>query len=150
VHIDPCIFFRKSDEISCRSGGSRPKIDPENRVLPPNQRFHTFEAPTCNSVEWLLKCIAQANAMADRIPFRVNPMLAILVDRPFEKLGWIYEQKYDGYRILAYKEGSRVTLLTPHSFFAVADAVRRLSAEVSMAVIFAKLHSLNAAPPCRS
>jgi ATP-dependent DNA ligase len=50
--------------------------------------------------------------MADRIPFRVNPMLAILVDRPFEKPGWIYEEKYDGYRILAYKEDSRVTLLS--------------------------------------
>jgi len=31
-------------------------------------------------------------------------MLAILVDRPFEKPGWIYEEKYDDYRILAYKD----------------------------------------------
>ncbi len=73
--------------------------------------------------------------MADRIPFRVNPMLAILVDRPFEKTGWIYEEKYDGYRILAYKEGSRVTLLSrngkdrTHTFSAVADALRKLPAE---------------------
>src|SRR4051812_45714033 len=50
--------------------------------------------------------------MKDRIPFRVRPMLATLVDQPFHKPGWVYEEKYDGYRILAYKEGSQVTLLS--------------------------------------
>jgi len=48
----------------------------------------------------------------DRIPFRVRPMLATLVSKPFERLGWVYEEKYDGYRILAYKEGPKVTLLS--------------------------------------
>jgi bifunctional non-homologous end joining protein LigD len=48
----------------------------------------------------------------DRIPFRVRPMLATLVSKPFEWLGWVYEEKYDGYRILAYKEGAKVTLLS--------------------------------------
>lgn len=51
-------------------------------------------------------------AEKDRIPFRVMPMLATLVRKPFNKPGWIYEEKYDGYRILAYKEGDRVTLLS--------------------------------------
>ncbi len=39
-------------------------------------------------------------------------MLATLVDRPFHRPGWVYEEKYDGYRILAYKEGRHVTLLS--------------------------------------
>ena len=43
--------------------------------------------------------------MSDRIPFRVKPMLATLVKQPFDKPGWVYEEKYDGYRIMAYKEG---------------------------------------------
>ena len=50
--------------------------------------------------------------MPDRIPFRVKPMLATLVSQPFDSPGWVYEEKYDGYRLLAYKEGSRVTLLS--------------------------------------
>ena len=50
--------------------------------------------------------------MTDKIPFRVEPMLPTLVSKPFHKPGWIYEEKYDGYRILAYKEGSEVTLLS--------------------------------------
>jgi bifunctional non-homologous end joining protein LigD len=39
-------------------------------------------------------------------------MLATLVAEPFNAKGWVFEEKYDGYRILAYKEGSRVTLLS--------------------------------------
>jgi len=50
--------------------------------------------------------------MNDRIPFRVRPMLATLADKPFDKPGWVCEEKYDGYRILAYKEGPAVTLLS--------------------------------------
>jgi len=39
-------------------------------------------------------------------------MLATLYPEPFDRPGWIYEEKYDGYRILAYKEGSKVTLMS--------------------------------------
>jgi DNA ligase D-like protein (predicted ligase) len=39
-------------------------------------------------------------------------MLATLVLEPFHKPGWVYEEKYDGDRILAYKEGPRIQLLT--------------------------------------
>jgi bifunctional non-homologous end joining protein LigD len=31
-------------------------------------------------------------------------MLATLVSEPFDRPGWVYEEKYDGFRILAYKE----------------------------------------------
>lgn len=70
--------------------------------------------------------------MSDRIPFRVRPMLATLVSKPFDRPGWVYEEKYDGYRILAYKEGSHVTLLSRNdidrtdAFKHVADAVLAL------------------------
>jgi len=61
-------------------------------------------------------------------------MLATLVRKPFDKPGWTYEEKYDGYRILAYKEGDRITLLSRNSkdrtkmFSIVAEAVANLSA----------------------
>jgi len=70
--------------------------------------------------------------MSDRIPFRVQPMLATLVREPFDRPGWVYEEKYDGYRILAYKEGERVTLYSRNAkdrtatFVSVADAVSKL------------------------
>src|SRR5437870_6684118 len=59
-------------------------------------------------------------------------MLATLVGEPFHEPGWVYEEKYDGIRILAYKEGSQVTLLSrkdknrTESFPAIARAVGAL------------------------
>jgi bifunctional non-homologous end joining protein LigD len=59
-------------------------------------------------------------------------MLATLVDEPFHRKGWVYEEKYDGYRILAYKEGPRVTLYSRNAkdrtagFSAVAKALAQL------------------------
>jgi len=35
-----------------------------------------------------------------------------LVREPFHRPGWIYEEKVDGWRILAYKDGARVRLLS--------------------------------------
>jgi len=63
-------------------------------------------------------------------------MLATLVKEPFQQPGWIYEEKYDGYRILAYKEGRRVTLLSRNAkdrtghFQSIAVAVSALPPKV--------------------
>jgi bifunctional non-homologous end joining protein LigD len=32
--------------------------------------------------------------------------------KPFSRKGWVFEEKYDGVRILGYKEGNKVTLLS--------------------------------------
>ena len=71
----------------------------------------------------------------DRVLFRVRPMLATLVRKPFHHPGWVYEEKYDGYRLLAYKEGSKVTLLSRNDhnrterFSGIAAAIAKLPAK---------------------
>jgi DNA ligase D-like protein (predicted ligase) len=47
-----------------------------------------------------------------KVPFRLSPMLAASADKPFTKPSWIFEQKYDGVRILSYKEGEQVSLMS--------------------------------------
>jgi bifunctional non-homologous end joining protein LigD len=60
-------------------------------------------------------------------------MLATLIQRPFHKAGWVYEEKYDGFRILAYKEGTRVSLLSRNgkdrtqTYANIAAAVAKLA-----------------------
>jgi bifunctional non-homologous end joining protein LigD len=59
-------------------------------------------------------------------------MLATLVGEPFDKPGWVYEEKYDGYRLLAYKEGEQVRLISRNdidrssSYPEVAEAIAKL------------------------
>jgi bifunctional non-homologous end joining protein LigD len=59
-------------------------------------------------------------------------MLATLVSEPFDKPGWVYEEKYDGDRVLAYKEEDRVRLLSRNgkdrtdSFPRIAAAIQNL------------------------
>jgi bifunctional non-homologous end joining protein LigD len=70
--------------------------------------------------------------MTPRLPPRVHPMLATLVSEPFDRPGWVYEEKYDGDRMLAYKEGARVVLLSRNGkdntsrFPKIAAAVAKL------------------------
>jgi bifunctional non-homologous end joining protein LigD len=62
-------------------------------------------------------------------------MLAKLVDAPFNKANWIFEEKYDGVRMLAYKEGSKVSLISRNAidrterYPRIAEAIAKLKAE---------------------
>ena len=84
---------------------------------------------------------AAGKARALRFPSRHGgvsetffPMLLTEVKRPFHKPGWIYEEKYDGYRVVAYKHDGRVRLISRNlkdltkQFEEVAAAVARLRA----------------------
>lgn len=70
-----------------------------------------------------------------RIPFRIAPMLATLVDAAFNKPNWVYEEKYDGVRMLAYKEGSKVSLISRNAidrterYPKIAEAIAKLKAD---------------------
>jgi ATP-dependent DNA ligase len=41
-------------------------------------------------------------------------MAATQVARAFHREGWVYEEKVDGWRMLAYKDGAKVTLVSRH------------------------------------
>ena len=38
---------------------------------------------------------------ASTLPKRLQPMVATLTDGPFDDPGWIFEDKYDGFRMVA-------------------------------------------------
>jgi bifunctional non-homologous end joining protein LigD len=59
-------------------------------------------------------------------------MLPTLVSKPFHRSGWTYEEKYDGDRLLCYKEGVRVKLLS-------RNAKNRTSRFPQIAAAIAKL-----------
>jgi bifunctional non-homologous end joining protein LigD len=58
-------------------------------------------------VEALLK-----KAPKGKIPTGMKPMLATLVDKPFDDPDWVYEIKWDGYRTLGFINKGEVQLLS--------------------------------------
>jgi bifunctional non-homologous end joining protein LigD len=65
----------------------------------------------------------------------VQPMLAVRRDEPFSRKGWIFEFKYDGYRVIAARESGDVVLRSragndlTGTFPEIAHAVRALPFE---------------------
>jgi bifunctional non-homologous end joining protein LigD len=51
-------------------------------------------------------------AKKGKIPTGIKPMLATLVDKPFDDPDWVYEVKWDGYRALAFVNKGEVELLS--------------------------------------
>lgn len=68
------------------------------------------------------------------LPKCLKPMLATLIDGPFDNAGWVFEDKYDGFRMVATIEGGKVTLysrngkIISHSYVDVAKALEDVRA----------------------
>ena len=82
------------------------------------------------------------------LPKRLQPMLATLTDSPFDDAGWVFEDKYDGFRMVAKIDGGKVILysrngkIISHSYIEVAKALEGVKGD---AVIDGELVALDKA-----
>jgi ATP-dependent DNA ligase len=53
----------------------------------------------------------RATPAAGALP-RIELMQSTEVTQPFHRDGWVYEEKYDGWRMVAYKDGTAVRLIS--------------------------------------
>jgi len=71
------------------------------------------------------------NSPKSSFPKNIQPMLATLVDKPFDEAGWAYEIKWDGYRAIAYLQNGQVQLLSRNNksfnekFYPVYDELKK-------------------------
>lgn len=67
-----------------------------------------------------------------RLPSSVSPMLATLVDKPFDAENWVFEVKWDGYRAIAICDKKKVSLTSRNNktfnekFYPVTAALEEL------------------------
>jgi bifunctional non-homologous end joining protein LigD len=65
------------------------------------------------------------------------PRHPTLIREPYHRTGWVYEEKVDGWRIVAYKDGRRVRLLSRNG----VNHTRRFS-ELAAAIAAAPARTL--------
>ena len=100
---------------SKRVKDSKIKSKKENQL---NKRSDVQVASLKNKIETLTKSIAKKidiKTILAKAPKRdffstLKPMLATLVDKPFEEDGWLYEVKWDGYRAIAFMKNGKISL----------------------------------------
>jgi len=86
-------------------------------------------------------------ARASTLPEHLRPMLATLADAPFDDPDWVFESKWDGFRMVTTIAGGKVTLysrngkLLSDSYRPVAQALERIGRD---AVLDGELVALDA------
>jgi bifunctional non-homologous end joining protein LigD len=71
------------------------------------------------------------SAPKSKFPSAIKPMLATLVDKPFDEEGWMYEVKWDGYRAMAFLNKGKTELKSRNDksfndkFYPVYDALKK-------------------------
>jgi len=84
------------------------------------------EKETINSSDRIL-----STGKTTEFPSKLSPMLATMVDKPFDKEGWQYEIKWDGYRTVAFCNKNVVELKSRNDksfnekFYPVLNAVQQ-------------------------
>src|SRR6201994_5031100 len=74
-------------------------------------------------------------ARKSTLPHRLQPMLATLTDAPFDDPDWLFEDKFDGFRMVAEVRRGKVALysrngkIVSHSYIEVAKALEGVKAD---------------------
>jgi bifunctional non-homologous end joining protein LigD len=118
------------EELSVKSGRSLDEIAGDKAT-----RVRRSRAGTWRTVKRRPRKIAVSDAPAAPMPHRIKAMLATLVDEPFDRAGWLFELKWDGYRAIAEVRGDEVKLYSRNHkpfeerFAPLVESLRRLGHE---------------------
>jgi bifunctional non-homologous end joining protein LigD len=94
----------------------RSKNNPESKITVPETSF------------WLKK------AVEAKMPKSIDPMLATLVNEPFDNPDWLFEIKWDGYRTIVFLDNGNVQLQSRNSksftkkFYPITHSLEKLNA----------------------
>ncbi|GAB3922145.1 DNA ligase D [Mucilaginibacter myungsuensis] len=99
----------------------------EEDVVPDEDLAEEVEAEEAPEIDTqtILKSAPKA-----KVPAKLKPMKATLVDEPFNEPGWLYEVKWDGYRAIANIQKDDVTLISRNNlpfekYYPINDALKQ-------------------------
>jgi bifunctional non-homologous end joining protein LigD len=95
----------KSNRSSTAKKSAAPKKAAKRKAT---SRRLTKDSKDEVSMEEILNMVSKK--VKGKMPVDVKPMLATLVDKPFDEEGWSYEVKWDGFRTLSYLNEGNVEM----------------------------------------
>ena len=113
---EPWLLIKEKDEY-VRPSGEYSVVDemPESVAELEMPDSRTDDRPASNVAAAAKKKVSDlpGNAIKTALPLTLQPQLATLVDGPpSDPIAWMYEIKFDGYRILTRIEGKKIQLFT--------------------------------------
>ena len=117
-HGEPWLMFKDHDEYEDPNW----KMEEHAQSVKTGKTLAQLQASRKDAPIWKSNRAASADgtavkrgarakaAKADPIPRDAKPMLATLVDKPFDDARWLFELKWDGYRAIAVIEKDAVSL----------------------------------------
>jgi len=109
-----------ADSLARKSAASKPAKSPASaqttaktaRANGSGGKTNSPESPAKKSAVKKNALDSLKGAVQQPMPRGIRPMLATLVDKPFDDNQWLFEIKWDGYRALAYLDGGDLRLVS--------------------------------------
>lgn len=131
---DKSILSGKTIEVMEKTGekvwkeGQEQPIEKADQSLQKKTVKHAQET-TNNSLLHLESILKKTKKT--KIPFGIKPMLATLVNGPFDDPDWVYEVKWDGYRALGFVNEGKADLISRNNksfsdkFYPIVEVLKR-------------------------
>ncbi len=134
------LLMKQPDDFAGRSVAGEDVSVTTGRTLDEIARKAPKKKPAASSKKLSSKNIIETvdfkEAAKAAMPSKVDPMLATLTEQPFDGKDWVFEVKWDGYRIIAQKQGTDLRLYSRNNktytdeFPAIASELRELPFDV--------------------
>jgi bifunctional non-homologous end joining protein LigD len=105
------------------------KTEPEQEKIKKKVKEKPVESDESDSKDSSADALLKKGKSTD-MPEKVKPMLATLVNAPFDDPDWSYEVKWDGYRAVAYVNKGNVEILSRNNksfsekYYPITDAMK--------------------------
>ena len=103
------------DAEGMKAGAQKTKSRATKQTRTPRTKTKASLAPSASSAVKTGSAAALSRvpgAIEEPMPSAIHPMLATLVDEPFDDQEWLFEIKWDGYRAVAFLNGGNVRLVS--------------------------------------